>query len=66
MKKQDKPEISELSLVPVNADIGKKAVSVGYDGGFSLLEPAEAEMSPGDIPFREGAKRHSLQDFTFG
>ena len=66
MKKQDKPEISELSLAPVTADIGRKAVCVGYDGGFSLLEPAEAELSPADLPFREGAKRHSLQDFTFG
>jgi len=62
----DKPEVSDLSLVPVDADIGKCAASIGYDGGFSLLEPKEADFNPAETLFRSTAKRDDFQEFTFG
>jgi len=64
MTNQDNPEISDLTLVPVNGEttLGNHAADGVYDGGFSFLAPKDS----GETSFRSTATRGDFQSFTCG
>lgn len=64
MTHQEKLDIDELALQPVNKDVPATKRDGEYDGGFSLLTPQHCDKTLGESVFQPN-KRNAYQEFTF-